>query len=338
MFGHIAIIGLAFVISLAMAAAVFGQLPKVVTVEKGQNFSAVAAYVVLVLVVCVAVLFCGKTDDFVADISKIELVLPWLSGMIVAVAALWGQKKWVDLACLVAIVISVSGTNNLQIDFWNGASVWVNKLLTIGAWWLFALGFRSVSGLNPLVQVEQLTVGIGFVLLYLLGLAPLMMGAVAAALVAVMVVAYLKSKVFPFGVAAAPLWGFVIGWFGVSAYEEFLLPCFVIFVMFYLAELAFSFFFRVANPEKYRFLEYSSVTVRAFVKGLPPAELIRSIIMTNVVLIMFGLFQLNGVNVYSVPVFAALIVWWQLYKMFVWQNVEQDSKAETIETNGKSGD
>ena len=46
---------------------------------------------------------------------------------------------------------------------------------------------------------------------------------------------------------------------------------------------------------------------------------------------LFGLFQINGVNSYSIPSFVALLVSWQLYKMYSWEDNAKDLNEENRE-------
>lgn len=327
---HTLIVGLTFLICLMAAAILFSTLVKNSFLRENLLSAALAVCGSLILGVGGITIVFWYAYDFVADITVWQYLLPLLSTLLIAGSFFIKIPYIVPLAAFLAAAASVFG-GGLSIIFLPQIPLFFNQLITAIALWLFAVGFTALSGLNPLPQTEGITISIGFILLYLFGLAPFIIGAAAAGLLGALLIAYLYSASQPIGIASAPLLGFILGWLGLLSYGEYLLPCFIIFAMFYLLELLVCTARRITLLPRYRDFAYNSVSVQSFTGGFPAQAVIRVIWSTNILLIILGMFQINGANPYSIPVFAALITAWQLYRMTNWRNESQTLKETNRE-------
>ena len=120
--------------------------------------------------------------------------------------------------------------------------------------------------------------------------------------------------------------GFIFGWLGLICAQEYLLPCFVTFAMFCLLEFCLCLFRKITLQPQYRELPYNSAAVQSFNDGLPADTLLHIIWSTEVLLLIFGLLQVNSENSFSIPSFAAVIVAWQMYRLSHWQLASQTLK------------
>ena len=320
MFVHWSIVGSAFLAALFLSVMFFNGFGRIEVLREKIAVAILTIYLSVLLVVVGIGCFAWYSSDFVTDINRSDFFVPLVSAVVI-VGALFANKVWfVDGAVVATVFANVFLSDCLTIEFFSEYSLLVNKFVTCLVWSFFALGFRSLSGLNPLPQIETATISFGFVLLFLFGVAPFMMGVIASSLAATIVIAYVYSKKYPISIAGAPVLGYLLGLLGVLSYQEFLLPCFVGFAMFYFGELCVSSLKKGTLIQSYAKFEYNSVSFKAFNDGLPPNDLIKNLWFVNVVLIIFGLFQMNGVNTYSVPVFAGLVVLWNLYKIENWKD------------------
>jgi hypothetical protein len=250
--------------------------------------------------------------------TLIKFLVPLLASVVVLAAVLLNKPYVVAGGVLIASVISVFGTE-IFITFQATWPVVLNKLLTVVCLWIYAMGYRALSGLNPLPQIEGLVVGIGFTLLGLFGFAPVMLSVEAMGIVAVLLIAYVNSFRSSWGIVGAPVLGFVLGNLGLISYGEYLLPCFVIFSMFYFVELLVSLLKKCSLMPQYADIIYNSTSAEAFSLGLPADTLIRMVFATNFILLLLGVFQVYAVNVYSLPAFAFILTVWQQHRMLHWQ-------------------
>lgn len=310
---------IAFVASFLLTSFLFSKLVFFEAFRK-RNFSATAS-VVLGSVVSSAIVLAFSWDeyDFISDISIWTFLAP-LIGLAIIFATCFINKAYViEYAVLAASAIGVFG-GNLAIQFIPDAPLFINQCCSILMWFVFSIGIRVVASLYPALQVQGVTISLGFVLLYVFGASPFMMGVVSAALLAAMCVAYMNYTNQTMGVDVAPIIGYVFGWFALVFYQEMLLSCFVVLTMFCLVEIFVSIARRLTFLNKYRDISLNSLCVQIYESGLPPVIIIKSLWMLGGVLAVFGIFQANGVNNYSIPAFVLIVILWQFYKMLNWRN------------------
>lgn len=315
---HFTVMGCGFLATLVCAAIFFSITFKNAFLRE-RLLSVVSGFVPSLLAgVGIVVAAMWYPFDFVQDMTLIKFLVPLLATLVVLVAVLLNKPYVVAGGVLVASVISVFGTG-MFITFQATWPVALNKLLTVACLWGYAMGYRALSGLNPLPQIEGLVVGVGFVLLGLFGFAPMMLSVEATGIVAILLIAYVNSSRCSLGITGAPVLGFVLGSMGLISYGEYLLPCFVIFSMFYFAELLVSLLKKCSLLPQYSDVVYNSASAEAFSLGLPADTLIRMVFATNFILLLLGFFQIYAVNVYSLPAFAFILTVWQQHRMLHWQ-------------------
>jgi hypothetical protein len=185
--------------------------------------------------------------------------------------------------------------------------------------WLFSYGYQALSGVSYLPQSEGITICSGIIILFLFGQAPFILSVGAAGLLGALLIAYIHNKRQPIAANGAPVLGFILGWLGLMSYNEHLLPCFTIFSSFYLMELVIALCYKITFIPKYKNISYNSISLQALKKGLPAVVENKIIWNSNILLLIFGLFQLNSPSPYSIPLFAIIIIGWQLYRMLNWE-------------------
>lgn len=324
------LVGLTFLTCLVAAALLFSTLVKNKFLHENLLSAACSVSGSVIIGISLITFFFWYPYDFVSDLKMWQYLLPLLSSLLIVASFFVRRRFAIAIGVLLAAVISVF-VAGLSINFFPELPSIFNQLLTVAILWVFAMGYRALAGLNPLPQSEGIAISAGFILLYLFGLAPFIVGASAAGILGSLLIAYLYSASQPLGIASAPVLGFILGWLGLVAYGEYLLPCFVIFATLYLLELLVCTARWITLLPQYREFAYNSVSVHSFSDGFPAQAIIRVIWNTNILLIILGLFQVNGTNAVSIPVFAALITCWQLYRMTNWQQESQTLKETNRE-------
>ena len=322
---HLVIIGATFVVSFILTSFLYSFLVNFEAFRK-TNFSAIASTVLGCVIPSAVVLgFYWNQFDFVSDVGFWSFFAP-LIGLALIFASCFTYKKYaVEISVLAASVIGVVG-GNMFIDFIPDAPVWVNKICSILAWFLFSVGVRTVATLQPILQIQGVTVGGGFVLLFLFKAAPFMIAAVAVSMFASMLVAYLNHNSQSFEVELSPIIGYMIGWFGLVTYSEMLLPCYIVLVMYCLVEIAVSLIKRLTWMKQYKNFLGNSFVAQVIRSGLAPIVIIKSVWMLSGIVLVFCIFQANGANNYSIPVFIGVVTLWQFYKMINWKSENKSWK------------
>ena len=312
------VIGISFLTGLLLAAILFALFSKKEFLQTNLLSAPLAACLAAVLGIGTLSLIFWYDNDFVAIITPQLYLTPLLGLLLITISFFVKIKGSVEIGTFLASLVAVFGTHSFLMIF-PQLPEWINQSLTVLLLWLFALSFRAVSGLNPLPQTEGLTISGGLVLLYLLGLAPFIIGLTSACLFGIFLIAYVRCPLQPFGPKYIPAVGFILGWLGLVSYREYLLPSFLIFSMLFFAEACICAARKITFLPKYQDFIYNAATIQSLNEGLAADNLIRVVWNTNILLLLLGLFQTNSPNTYSLPLFAAIITAWQLYRMLHWQ-------------------
>ncbi len=333
---HFLVIGLYFLICLIVSAILFSILAKKDFLRKNSLSGILAVGGSLVICTTPLSIIFWHQYDFVADIKCWQFLLPLLASLLILIALFIKKPFIIAGATFIASAISIFGAN-LSITFIPQLPLWVNQILSIFVLWGFALGYRAISGLNPLPQIEGITICLGFIMFYFFSLAPFILGSFCAGLLGILLISYLHSQTQPISAVAAPFLGFILGWIGLLSFKEYLLPSFVIFTTFYLLELLICGGRYITMLPQYRDFKSNSVSLQSLNSGLQSHTLLRIIWNTNILLLVFGLFQVNSASLFSVPSFAAIITCWQLYRLVEWQQETKTIKEtnQEIVTNIK---
>ena len=322
MSNHLYIVGLSFLTCLILSAVLFSQFVKSAFLRNRLASSALALTLTAIVGISPIASIFWYNYDFVGDISIWNFLLPLFASLIIVAGVIINKPYMLSTSTLLASIIAVFTCSHINI--FPEQPVILNQLLTILILWLFSYGFQALSGISFLPQSEGITICGGLVILYFFGQTPFILCVGAAGILGSLLIAYIHSKSQPLAANSAPVLGFILGWLGLVSYNEHLLPCFTIFSSFYLMELLITLCYKITFIPKYKNIAYNSISLQASKKGLPIAVENKVIWNSNILLLIFGLFQLNSPSPYSIPLFAIIIIGWQLYRMLNW---EQESKT-----------
>lgn len=331
MMSHLMIVGAAFVISFVLTSFLYSFLIRF-EVYRRINFTAIASVVLgSVIVSAISLMFGWDKFDFVSNIGFWSFLAPLIGLGIIFATCFVNRVHAVETGVLVASIIGVFG-GDLFIDLIPTAPVYVNKICSVLIWFLFSLGIRTVAVLTPVLQVQGITISCGFVLLFIFGASPFMIGVFSAALLASMCVAYLNCSNKPFEAEFSPIIGYIIGWLGLISNNEMLLPCYIILVMFCFVEMGISLIRKLTFLNKYKNFRENSFVVQIYKSGIAPMMIIKSLWMLSGIVVIFAVFQANGVNNYSIPIFIGIVTLWHIYKLVNWREEEKNWKEVNKET------
>ncbi len=292
--------------------------------------SIIAITLSTVISISATTIFFWNPDDFVYDLSITQYLLPLGASLLILLGVLLGSVPYLLISTAIACLFSVYYTG-IAINFSNELPAWLNMFITAVCLWLFSGGFYCISGLSPFPQSQGITPALGIIILTFIGMAPLALGISAAALLGVLIVAYVRSFSQPINQDCAIILGYIIGWFGLISCGEYLLPCFVIFMMYYMAEASVALFRKIMPLEKYQNIPYNTTLYQAYIDGAPQQNISSVIWLTNLLLIVLGVIQVNGDNAFSLPVFAYMFCAWQQYRTIHWRTPKQTLKETNQE-------
>lgn len=322
---------ISFIWGLAIAAALHILADRSVFWRDNFLSSTAAVCLASILSVTLPAYYCYNESDFVGDTDFISFIAPLFCSLII-LAATYFNRIWITAvgvlaACSIGVILA-----NVTIIFNPQWANWANTLATIGVYSIFSLGFYCIAGLTPLPQSQGVFSTAGLVIIAAFGYMPLSMGVSAAAILGVFLIAYIRGKIQPVNHNGAPLLGYIIGWLGLMSYNEYLLPCFVVFMMYYMVEAAVALLRKITTIAKYSDLPYNSVIYQAFESGAPVIAINRAIWYVGILLVILGVFQINSPNVYSFPVFACFVCLWQQYRLCNWNIPNKSLKENYTDT------
>ena len=324
MSAHLLLTGLSFIVCLIIAAVLFSNLIKISFLRNRLLASSLSFGCASVLGVVPIVFFNWYSYDFVSAITPWQYLGSFLCIFIIILGLFIRLPFASLLTTLLASFAAVFICDFSSFLLPQSYPIWLNNGLIALALFGFTYGWKALSGLNPLPQIEGITISIGILLLSLFGFAPFSLGASAAGILGVSLIAYFYSQNQPLGSDSSPAIGFIFGWLGLISYGEYLIPCFLIFSMLYLLELMIAFARKITLLPKYHNICYNTISVQSFTNGCPASLVLHTLWSANILLIILGVLQIHGTNSFSIPFVAGLISAWQLYRLINWQ---QDSKT-----------
>ncbi len=322
--------GAVFIVSMLLTIVLFLSFLKIEHLRERLLVNVLSLYISVTLVTTIAVCIFWYPYDIVEDTDLLSYLSPLLFGFLIIGALFFNRPYLSSLATLLACSGAVFISGNF-INIFPQISPLYNQVITILLYWVFALGWRVLSGLNPMPQVEGLTISGGIVALYLLSAAPLMMYYTAAGILGAFIISYFYSRFSPIGLNTAVLGGYLIGWLGLQSSAEYILPCFIVFCMFYLIELAIGIIRRLSMLPQYRELGYNSIVVTVYNSGYPAPLLLRNRWNNSILLLILGCLQIYGRNPFSMPLFAGILMIWQAYRISQWQTPIKSFKESSQE-------
>ncbi len=320
---HIFVIVLSFLVCLIAAAALFSTLIKISFLRENLLVASFSFGGSALLCIPVIVFLTWYSQDFVSDMTFIQYSTGLLCLIPIALSFFIRLPFATEIATLISSAITVT-LGNFEILFLPQQASWLNIALTIIILFGFAYGWRALCGLNPFPQIESIAISGGLLLLFLLGFAPFILGVSASGILGISIIAYLYSAHIPLSSISSPLVGFIFGWLGLVCYQEYLLPCFLIFTMFYLLEFLVAFLRKATLLPQYKELCYNTIAVQSFSSGFPSIAILRTLWSSNILLIIFGILEIHSENTLSLIFISCIISIWQLYRMINWQ---QSSKT-----------
>lgn len=332
------ILGMSFVVGMLMSALfhVWFQYSDFLRENFLSSSFAVAGASIISIVALT--MFFWVDDDLVGDISLGQYLLSLGCGLLIIPTLFIPIGAVVVCGVFIASFLGVY-LSDITIIFYPGLPEWLNMFLTSLTLGLFACGFYCVAGLTPFPQSQGMVPAAGFVILTALGLAPLVMGISAAVLLGVLIISYMRGMIQPMEHLSAMLLGYIVGWLGLMSYPEYLLPCFVVFVMYYIMECLVAVFCKLTTLPQFAELPYNSTLYRAFDESGSQEMVSRLIGYTGVLLLILGVFQTNSDNCFSFPIFAAMLCAWQQYRTANWQTPDKtlrETNREVLDSIKKS--
>lgn len=303
--------------------------------RKGQSLrqSALAVtilYIIFSAAVLGSLLFYNRFYDFITGLNSFGYLAPLGAGLFLLL------RCWLDKfskTFVVLTVLSVAGIlyffPDYQIRFYPGLPQWLNQVFILLLWMVAAFSLRFLNGINGLPAVEVCTITTGIFFISLIGGVPFMLGLNSGFLMFCSL-AFLAYTWYPAPVEVTnkslDVLGYLLAWLMVIGSAEGSGSSIFIFAAFWITEMAVAWLKRATFLKKYHNVTANTNYYQANISGLNPGVICNYVIRLNILLILFGAFQLFAPNSVSVPLFCLVICLWNLYRLRNWQQEPKNLK------------
>lgn len=262
--------------------------------------------------------------DFIGTVTALSFFWPLAAAVGGGLIMLIFDDRRIRFASAVILIsAAVVFTPDLYIDFYQGFPLWLNRFFTIIIWLACTFSLRLLGGINGLAVMELAAVGFGLFLLSVIGGAPLLLGfcafAFTGATLALLVYNWYPARL-PLVPASYDILGLLLGWLAVSFAAEGSGSSVYILCLYLIAETVWAILKKLTFLQNFSDVKANAVYYQSNISGLHPVLITNHINRTNVVLILFGCFQVFAPNGYSLPLLCTIIVMWNLYRLSYWQN------------------
>lgn len=264
--------------------------------------------------------------DFLFPLPWFKLPLPFIAAALIYLGGslrpnLWRQPLLIAVLAAAAVIIGAYPLTPLP-----GYPAWLNQAILAGILFVSSYAFKYFNGIDGIAAVITQPILWGIFFLAWIGAAPLFYGWLALGM-ALILLAFLAYNWYPAQISVRTSgWqatGFILGWLSLQCAAEGSGPCMLIFAMLPLTELV------VALLKKLTFLkDYRNIIVNTFyfqtnISGLSPADICRSLLRIEALLVILGCFELYAPNAYSLPILCFIITLWFLNRLLNWQTPDQ---------------
>lgn len=315
-----------FLFSLLTAFVVYSWLSRTLRFsETRANLLAGWIPPLLVLLSVIPLLFYAPAFyDFVGNAAPLVFFWPLLAAVGAGFIILLFDNPRIRLsAALVLIAAAVMFSPNLTVVYSPAFPLWLNKILTVLLWLVCTFSLRLLGGINGLAVMETAAVSFGLLLVAVIGGAPLLLGYSAFAFtggsLALLVYNWYPARI-PLSSAAYDILGLLFGWLIVSFAAEGSGASAYILCLYLILETVWAVLKKLTFLKAFSDINANPVYYQSNISGLHPVLITNHINRTNILLILFACFQVFAPNSYSLPLLCTIIVAWNVYRLYYWQN------------------
>lgn len=286
--------------------------------------SAIIIYGLTFVVSLAFVIFNWDDNDFISQASAFSFLAPLLAVLPTIGLIFFPLKlifRWLFFFCLASLVLICF---NIEAILFSNLPLWANQIIVAFLWSIIAAGLRVLNGEPVLVVSEVLCTGLGIFILSLIGAAPFILGLSNACLFAASL-AFLFYNWVPSALSLkdpeADLLGFLIG--GQLAWcvaEGSGAPA-IIFIMLFVCEFLFALAQKLTFLPAFANIKQDTAYAKAVASGLLSQTVASHFLRINLLLVLFGCFQVYAPNQISIPLVCAAITAWQMYRLVHWSTL-----------------
>lgn len=306
-------------------------------IKRRHNNFAHAEIIVLTPILLAAVGYVGldwNNSDFISAISCSAFLAPLGAAFVLFLVSFKLSKLWQNALIIFGLASLILVGLNLPTSLDKDLPPVINQLCVAAVWTFFCLSLRISNSSSGFVGLHIFCPMVGVIALFIISAAPFALG-FEAACVAGAILGFLlfnwPPAIFKLSDKGADVLGFISGGILIYTGMESSFSSVLILAMLPLCEAGLSFFIGLIFASKRQNLNLNTASAMAASSGLEPSIIAKHIFRINLLMILFGCFQVYAPNNFSIPLVCAVIVFWQMYRLAHWNNLSS-GLAETNRT------
>ena len=268
----------------------------------------------------------AKRLDYLFPLSLPQLCIPFAGALLIRLS---GSQNFLNRWQPAVILLSAAGTVFLA-DYpsllFPDSPCWLNWGALTLILYASSFSFKYFNAVDGIAAVQIQPVLWGISLLAWIGAVPLFYGWLSLGM-ALILLAFLLYNWYPaqisWSVPSCQAAGFILGWLALQCSAEGSGPCLVIFAMLLQTEFVIALLKKLTFLKDYRNILNNTFYYQINISGLSPAEICRSLLRIEILLVIFGCFELYAPNAYSLPILCFITTLWFLNRLLNWQTPDQ---------------
>lgn len=297
----------------------------------GLKLPAVVICGIMLAAVLSITFFYPQYYDYINPVGTYTVLLPLIAAGILIIAGLFINRGiiWFILLAIVAAA-AVWAAPRLHFSFISGLSPIENRLLAIALLLSATFSLRLLNGIPGLALSQVFFIALGTFFLSLIGGLPTQLGIIGLCFSACTLVFLIYNWYPPklnLSDQTADIFAFLTGWLVLFAAAEGAGSSVFIFASLWICEAVIALLKKLTFLKSYADTAANTISYQAGLSGLSPSVICNYTIRLNIVLLLFGCFQIFAPNYYSLPALCIVIILWQLYRMANWQDIPDNLRA-----------
>lgn len=281
--------------------------------------------------------------DYISPVGTFAILLPLIAAGILIISNLLINRGviWFILVAVVATA-AVWAVPQLKFLLIPGLSPLCNRLLAIALLLSATFSLRLLNGIPGLALSQVFFIALGIFFLSLFGGLPAQLGIIGLCFSAC-ALAFLIYNWYPpklnLSDQAADILAFLTGWLILFSSAEAAGSSIFIFAALWICEALVALLKKLTFLKAYADTAANTATYQASLSGLSPAVICNYTARLNIILLLFGCFQIFAPNYYSLPALCMVIIFWQLYRLNNWEDIPDNLQEvnRRFVTDVKSG-
>lgn len=271
-----------------------------------------------------------NTYDFIYKPQYYSLVAAILCAGIIYLVSLFNKTSKLTPVIILASAVGCSFLiPNGFLLFEGNIPAILDRIIIIAIWSAFSFCYKYLNGIDGILSTQNLTIGLGILLISLLGGAPALVGNYAIILIAI-TAAFMIFNWYPARIILKPgacnAWGFIVAWLILQASQEGSGSCCLIFCLFFIIEVVWAVALKLSWRPQYKNIVANTNYYQANVSGLAPNFICNAVLKLQTILLIFGTFQIYAPNSISLPALCLIMSVWFISKIKNWQEERQSFK------------